>query len=105
MPTHAVDTCICIRSFPLPISFCVASQCPTFPVLVTLRHKACVRLIQAAQHCMCSHLAAHSQCPSVALLESYRACLWGIVGVHVSDPLDCTKGQLSVVTYPVTQSV
>ena len=55
MPTHLVGTCICSRSFPLPVSFCVASQCPTFPVLVTLRHKACVRLIQAAQHCMCSH--------------------------------------------------
>ena len=32
---------------------------------------------------MCSHvLAVHGQCPSVSLLESYRAWLWGILGGH-----------------------
>ena len=42
------------RSFPLPVSFCVASQKHTFPVLETIRHKASIKLIQATLHCMFS---------------------------------------------------
>ena len=31
LPPHLVDTCICSRSFPLPVSFCAASQCLQSP--------------------------------------------------------------------------
>jgi len=59
----------------------------SLPVLVTLRHKASVRLIQTPSTVAVAMVAVHSQCLSVSLLESYRACLWCIVGGNISDPL------------------
>ena len=58
-----------------------------------------------AMHVWFFFLAVHCQCPSVTLLKPYRACLSGIAGENVSEPLDCHDQQLSEVTYPVTQSV
>ena len=105
LPPHLVDTCICSRSFPLPVSFCAASQCLQSPCTSNAKTQASVRLIQTPSTACVAMLAVHSQCLSVTLLESYRTCLWCIVGGNVSDPLDWCKGQLSVVTYPVAQSV
>ena len=95
------------RSSPLPVNFCVASQCPHFPCnrndktqSLCKTHTGCLAI-----HVQPSLLFGHSQCPSVTLLESYRACLWCIDGEQVNAPCSCPSGQLLVVTYPDTCSV